>query len=27
LNKRTARTPYVSPLPNNVAPPLEMSVV
>ena len=27
LNKRTARTPYVSPLPDNVAPPLEMSVV
>jgi aminobenzoyl-glutamate utilization protein B len=27
LNKRTARAPYVSPLPDNVAPPLEMSVV
>jgi aminobenzoyl-glutamate utilization protein B len=27
LNKRTARTPYVSPLPDNVAPPLGMSVV
>jgi aminobenzoyl-glutamate utilization protein B len=27
LKKRTARTPYVSPLPDNVAPPLEMSVV
>jgi aminobenzoyl-glutamate utilization protein B len=27
LNKRTARTPYASPLPDNVAPPLEMSVV
>jgi aminobenzoyl-glutamate utilization protein B len=27
LNKRTARTPYVSPLPDNVTPPLEMSVV
>ena len=26
LNKRTARTPYVSPLPDNVAPPLEMSL-
>jgi aminobenzoyl-glutamate utilization protein B len=26
LNKRTARTPYVSPLPDNVAPPLDMSV-
>lgn len=27
LRKRTARTPYVSPLPDNVAPPLDMSVV
>jgi aminobenzoyl-glutamate utilization protein B len=27
LNKRTARTPYVSPLPDNVAPPLDMSVM
>jgi aminobenzoyl-glutamate utilization protein B len=27
LNKRTARTPYVSPLPDDVAPPLGMSVV
>jgi len=27
LKKRTARTPYVSPLPNNVAPPLDMSLV
>ena len=27
LNKRTARTPYVSPLPDNVAPPLDMSVI
>ena len=26
LNKRTARTPYVSPLPDNVAPPLDMSL-
>jgi aminobenzoyl-glutamate utilization protein B len=26
LAKRTARTPYVSPLPDNVAPPLDMSV-
>jgi aminobenzoyl-glutamate utilization protein B len=26
LNKRTARTPYVSPLPDSVAPPLDMSV-
>jgi len=26
LKKRTARTPYVSPLPDNVAPPLNMSV-
>ena len=26
LKKRTARTPYVSPLPSNVAPPLNMSV-
>jgi aminobenzoyl-glutamate utilization protein B len=26
LEKRTARTPYVSPLPGNVAPPLDMSV-
>ena len=26
LKKRTARTPYVSPLPDNVAPPLDMSV-
>src|SRR6202795_3805675 len=26
LNKRTARTPYVSPMPANVAPPLDMSV-
>ena len=25
LNKRTARTPYVSPLPDSVAPPLDMS--
>ena len=25
LNRRTARTPYVSPLPENVAPPLDMS--
>lgn len=25
LNKRTARTPYVSPLPDGVSPPLEMS--
>jgi aminobenzoyl-glutamate utilization protein B len=24
--KRTARTPYVSPLPDNVAPPLDMSL-
>lgn len=27
LNKRTARTPYVSPLPDDIAPPLGMSVV
>jgi aminobenzoyl-glutamate utilization protein B len=27
LKKRTSRTPYVSPLPDNVAPPLDMSVV
>jgi aminobenzoyl-glutamate utilization protein B len=27
LNERTARTPYVCPLPANVTPPLEMSVV
>jgi aminobenzoyl-glutamate utilization protein B len=27
LKKRTARTPYVSPLPNNVAPPLDMSLI
>jgi aminobenzoyl-glutamate utilization protein B len=27
LKKRAARTPYVSPLPDNVAPPLEMSVM
>ena len=26
LHKRTARTPYVSPLPDNVAPPLDMSL-
>ncbi len=26
LKERTARTPYVSPLPDNVAPPLDMSV-
>jgi aminobenzoyl-glutamate utilization protein B len=26
LNKRTARTPYVSPLPDGVAPPLDMSL-
>jgi aminobenzoyl-glutamate utilization protein B len=26
LKKRTARTPYVSPLPDNVSPPLDMSV-
>jgi aminobenzoyl-glutamate utilization protein B len=26
LKKRTARTPYVSPLPNDVSPPLNMSV-
>ena len=26
LKKRTARTPYVSPLQDNVAPPLDMSV-
>ena len=26
LTKRTARTPYVSPLPDHVLPPLEMSV-
>jgi aminobenzoyl-glutamate utilization protein B len=26
LKKRTARTPYVSPLPNGIAPPLDMSV-
>jgi aminobenzoyl-glutamate utilization protein B len=26
LKKRTARTPYISPLPDNVAPPLDMSV-
>jgi aminobenzoyl-glutamate utilization protein B len=26
LRKRTARTPYVSPLPDDVAPPLNMSV-
>ena len=26
LTKRTARTPYVSPLPDNVAPPLTMSL-
>jgi aminobenzoyl-glutamate utilization protein B len=26
LAKRTARTPYVSPLPDNVTPPLEMSL-
>ena len=25
LNKRTTRTPYVSPLPDSVAPPLNMS--
>jgi aminobenzoyl-glutamate utilization protein B len=27
LAKRTARTPYVSPLPADVAPPLDMSVM
>jgi aminobenzoyl-glutamate utilization protein B len=27
LKRRTARTPYVSPLPDNVAPPLEMSAM
>jgi aminobenzoyl-glutamate utilization protein B len=27
LAKRTARTPYVSPLPEGVAPPLDMSVM
>lgn len=27
LKKRTTRTPYVSPLPDNVAPPLDMSLV
>jgi len=26
LKKRTARTPYVSPLPDSIAPPLEMSL-
>ncbi|SDC99219.1 aminobenzoyl-glutamate utilization protein B [Bradyrhizobium brasilense] len=26
LKKRTTRTPYVSPLPANVAPPLDMSI-
>jgi len=26
LKKRTARTPYVSPLPDNVAPPLDTSL-
>ena len=26
LNKRTTRTPYVSPLPDSVAPPLDMSL-
>jgi aminobenzoyl-glutamate utilization protein B len=26
LKKRTARTPYVSPLPNSIAPPLGMSL-
>jgi aminobenzoyl-glutamate utilization protein B len=26
LKKRTARTPYVSPLPDHVEPPLDMSV-
>jgi aminobenzoyl-glutamate utilization protein B len=26
LNKRTARTPYVNPLPDSVAPPLDMSL-
>ena len=26
LEKRIARTPYVSPLPDNVAPPLDMSL-
>jgi aminobenzoyl-glutamate utilization protein B len=26
LKKRTARTPYISPLPDNLAPPLDMSV-
>ena len=26
LAKRTARTPYVNPLPDNVAPPLDMSL-
>ena len=26
LNKRTTRTPYVSPLPGSVAPPLDMSL-
>jgi aminobenzoyl-glutamate utilization protein B len=27
LNRRTARTPYVSPLPDSVAPPLDMSLI
>ena len=27
LTKRTAKTPYVCPLPDHVAPPLDMSVV
>ena len=27
LSRRTARTPYVSPLPDDIAPPLEMSLV
>jgi aminobenzoyl-glutamate utilization protein B len=27
LNKRTTRTPYVSPLPDSVAPPLDMSLI
>jgi aminobenzoyl-glutamate utilization protein B len=27
LEKRTARTPYVCPLPDQVAPPLDMSLV
>ena len=26
LKQRTARTPYVCPMPHNVAPPLDMSV-